>query len=90
VFRAKAKAAGISEQLVIDSAGTHAYHIGEPPDARSHGFAVKRGFDLSQQRARQIKAEDLLTSICCWRWIKVISPYFRLRVLNPISISWIC
>ncbi|MBC3810000.1 MULTISPECIES: low molecular weight protein-tyrosine-phosphatase [Undibacterium] len=60
VFRAKAKAAGISEQLVIDSAGTHAYHIGEPPDARSHGFAVKRGFDLSQQRARQIKAEDFV------------------------------
>ncbi|MBC3883679.1 low molecular weight protein-tyrosine-phosphatase [Undibacterium griseum] len=60
VFRAKAKAAGLLDQLVIDSAGTHAYHVGEAPDARSHVFAIKRGFDLSSQKARQVRAEDFI------------------------------
>lgn len=56
VFRQRAEAAGL--QLEIDSAGTHAYHVGNPPDARSSRHAALRGYDLSAQRARQVSASD--------------------------------
>lgn len=56
VFRARAQAAGLD--LEIDSAGTHAYHIGNAPDARSTRHAAARGYDLSSQRARQFAAAD--------------------------------
>jgi protein-tyrosine phosphatase len=38
----------------VDSAGTHAYHVGEAPDARSQTHALKRGYDLSDLAARQL------------------------------------
>jgi protein-tyrosine phosphatase len=44
--------------LEIDSAGTAAYHIGEPPDARSQRAAARRGIDLGDLRARQVTARD--------------------------------
>src|SRR5579863_8900034 len=47
--------------LVIDSAGTHAYHIDEPPDPRSHATARARGVDISAHRGRQVAPEDFLT-----------------------------
>lgn len=56
VFRARAAAAGLD--LEIDSAGTHAYHIGNAPDARSMRHAAARGYDLSTQRARKFDEED--------------------------------
>jgi protein-tyrosine phosphatase len=56
VFRQRAAAAGLD--LEIDSAGTHAYHVGNPPDARSSRHAALRGYDLSAQRARQVAASD--------------------------------
>ena len=42
----------------VDSAGTHNYHPGSPPDARSQSHAAKRGYDLSDLRARQITDDD--------------------------------
>ncbi len=42
----------------VDSAGTHAYHVGGPPDDRAQRAAERRGIDLSQQRARKIRQED--------------------------------
>ena len=42
----------------VDSAGTHAYHVGGPPDDRAQRAAERRGIDLSQQRARKIRLED--------------------------------
>jgi protein-tyrosine phosphatase len=60
MFRAQAELAGMSASLDIDSAGTHAYHVGEPPDARSQVYARKRGYDLSPQRARQVTAQDFI------------------------------
>jgi low molecular weight protein-tyrosine phosphatase len=42
----------------IDSAGTHGYHIGEPPDRRSIAAARRRGIDLSHLRARMVRSED--------------------------------
>lgn len=38
----------------IDSAGTHAYHIGEQPDRRAQHAAKKRGIEMSHQRARKV------------------------------------
>ncbi len=58
VFRARAEQAGAAGWLDIDSAGTHAYHIGHAPDPRSTQFAARRGVDLSDQRARQVAAAD--------------------------------
>jgi len=42
----------------IDSAATGDYHMGSPPDTRSQRAAKKRGIDISNLRARQIRAED--------------------------------
>nr|WP_267877746.1 low molecular weight protein-tyrosine-phosphatase [Duganella guangzhouensis] len=58
VFRHRVEAAGLAERFHIDSAGTHGYHVGEPPDARSMEYAAKRGYDLSAQRSRKVRAED--------------------------------
>ncbi|HEX7081930.1 MAG TPA: low molecular weight protein-tyrosine-phosphatase [Gammaproteobacteria bacterium] len=44
--------------LRLDSAGTHAYHVGEPPDQRAQRAAARRGIDLSGQRARRIERRD--------------------------------
>lgn len=41
-----------------DSAGTAAYHVGEPPDERSREVAAKHGIDISGQRARQFEVSD--------------------------------
>lgn len=58
VFRHVVEQAGLSNRIEIDSAGTHAYHIGNEPDRRSQSVALTRGFDLSSQRARKVKPAD--------------------------------
>jgi len=42
----------------IDSAGTHAYHVGQPPDRRAQATALNRNIDLSDLRGRQVEVED--------------------------------
>ena len=42
----------------VDSAGTHAYHVGEPPDSRACLAAERRGIDLRTQRARRVTEDD--------------------------------
>jgi protein-tyrosine phosphatase len=58
VFRYVVKTAGLQDQIDIDSAGTHDYHIGDLADARSHKAAFERGIDLSDHRARQVSIKD--------------------------------
>lgn len=58
VFRHLVESRHLSEQIFIDSAGTHAYHIGEQPDRRSQKTALERGIDMSSQRARKVKEAD--------------------------------
>lgn len=58
VFEHLVEAAGLAEQIGVDSAGTHAYHVGEAPDPRSQEVASRRGVDLSAQRARRVSRED--------------------------------
>jgi len=50
--------AGLSGRIHVDSAGTHGYHVGEPPDARAQAHAARRGYNLSAQRARQLTRRD--------------------------------
>ena len=58
VLRRMADAAGLGDAVTVESCGTHAYHIGQPPDARAQEAGERRGYDFSGQRARQICAED--------------------------------
>jgi protein-tyrosine phosphatase len=54
VLRALAKKRGLDDRVIVASAGTHDYHVGEPPDPRTLRHAHKRGYDLSTQRAQQV------------------------------------
>lgn len=58
VFRALVAAEGLAGRIEVDSAGTHAYHVGEPPDRRSTEAARKRGYELKDLRARALKKSD--------------------------------
>ena len=46
-------------RVEVDSAGTHGYHVGESPDARTQRAAASRGYDLSEMRARKVAPQDL-------------------------------
>jgi protein-tyrosine phosphatase len=48
----------LTSRFTIDSAGTHAYHVGNPPDARAQQAALKRGVELQQLRARKVHSSD--------------------------------
>jgi len=58
VFRHHATQAGLDGRLHIDSAGTHAYHVGEPPDHRAMAAAERRGISLGGIRARRVARDD--------------------------------
>jgi protein-tyrosine phosphatase len=58
VFRHYVTEAGLDDLVEIDSAGTHAYHVGEPPDRRAQQAAERRGFKLADIRARRVAPED--------------------------------
>lgn len=58
VFRHMVEEAGLEKAIATDSAGTHGYHIGDPPDHRSSAAAAARGFDLSALRARKVTPGD--------------------------------
>ena len=56
IARKIAKERGLD--ILIDSAGTSNYHIGEPPDSRSVAVAYQNGVDISMLRGRQISKSD--------------------------------
>lgn len=58
VFRKMVRDAGLAEHIRTDSAGTHAYHVGAPPDRRAQLAAARRGVDLSDLRGRQALRTD--------------------------------
>jgi protein-tyrosine phosphatase len=60
VFTQMVKQARLSNQIEIDSAGTHDYNLGKPPDLRTQAAARKRGIDLSRLRARQVTQADFI------------------------------
>ncbi len=54
VFRHLVEEGGLSDDIEIDSAGTHAYHVNEPPDRRATAAAQRRGYSLTEIRARRV------------------------------------
>ncbi|CAG7856929.1 hypothetical protein MCAMS1_01601 [biofilm metagenome] len=48
----------LSASFIIDSAGTHAYHVGNPPDYRAQQAAKRRGVELENIRARKVHSSD--------------------------------
>ncbi|MGZ4954554.1 MAG: low molecular weight protein-tyrosine-phosphatase [Methylobacter sp.] len=54
VFTKLVRDHNLEAHFTIDSAGTHAYHVGNEPDLRSQSAALERGIDLSNLRARQV------------------------------------
>jgi protein-tyrosine phosphatase len=58
VFKRIVEQAGLADRVLSDSAGTHDYHIGEPPDPRAQEAAARRGYDLNSLRGRQVSRRD--------------------------------
>lgn len=58
MFRHLLEERDMADRFVVDSAGTHAYHVGDPPDPRAIEAAAARGIDLRGIRARQVKRDD--------------------------------
>lgn len=50
--------ARLADRVIVDSAGTGDWHIGDAPDDRAQHAARTRGYDLSPLRSRQITADD--------------------------------
>lgn len=57
ILKNKVKKAGLNWE--VDSAGIGDWHTGELPDQRSISTARRYGIDITDQRARQIRKEDL-------------------------------
>src|ERR687885_1007325 len=58
IFEDLVRREGLEGEISVDSAGTHSYHVGTPPDERAQRSARRRGLDLGSQRARRIRPED--------------------------------
>ena len=58
VFRKVVRDADLESEIIIDSAGTHAYHVGQAPDERAQLAADRRGIRLRDIRARRVTIED--------------------------------
>lgn len=58
VFAKTVQSAGLGAEILIDSAGTHDYHVGDAPDLRAQRTALSRGYDISALRGRQVQDSD--------------------------------
>jgi protein-tyrosine phosphatase len=58
VFRQLIRQAGLDDVVKVESAGTHAFHVGEGPDRRAASTAAKRGYDIADLRARRVEDSD--------------------------------
>lgn len=58
VFAKLLKERALEKSFIIDSAGTHAYHVGEAPDLRAQKAALERGVELNHLRARKVVMGD--------------------------------
>jgi protein-tyrosine phosphatase len=59
IMRARIRDAGLADRIVCDSAGTHGYHAGDPPDPRSIATARRFGVEIGDLRARKVIPSDL-------------------------------
>jgi protein-tyrosine phosphatase len=58
IFEELVRREGLQDEIEADSAGTHSYHVGHPPDQRAQRSASHRGLDIGSQRARRLSPED--------------------------------
>lgn len=58
VLRALATRQGLAPQILVDSAGTGGWHVGDPPDRRSIAVARRHGIDISGLRGRKVAKAD--------------------------------
>ncbi len=58
VFNKVINEMGTADRFLVDSAGTHAYHVGEQPDLRAQQTARSRGVNLSTIQARKVAPSD--------------------------------
>jgi protein-tyrosine phosphatase len=58
VFQSLVDEQGLGKSIQVDSAGTHSYHTGSPPDRRSQATAQSHGIDLKGLRARRFASSD--------------------------------
>ncbi len=58
VFREFLRRNSLEKSVRADSAGTHGYHVGDAPDRRATAHALRRGYDISALRARQVTRAD--------------------------------
>jgi len=79
-FRHHLAGANASTRLKVDSAGTHGYHVGDPPDSRATETALRRGIDLSALRARHVSADDFQN----FDWIIAMDEH-NLRLLRELD-----
>ena len=56
-MRALVREAELEEKIELDSAGTGAWHVGNPPDERATATARARGIVL-EGAAREVRRED--------------------------------
>jgi protein-tyrosine phosphatase len=59
VFHRVVEEAGLAHRIDVDSAGTHGYHIGAPPDPRARDSARRRGIQIDTHRARRVTRIDM-------------------------------
>ena len=79
VFRALVANAGLSKRILVDSAATHDYQLGEPPDRRAITHARRRGYDLPGRCARRVDGDDFRR----FEWILAMD-MDNLRVLHGL------
>lgn len=58
IFRHRLAERAAHLNVTIDSAGTHSYHVGDPPDQRAQTAAARRGIDISMLGARKVVEID--------------------------------
>ena len=60
MFRKAIQQAGLETRIHADSAGTHNYHVGEPPDPRAQQAVRRRGAEIAHLRGRQVSERDFV------------------------------
>ena len=78
IFRDLVATRGVSEDFIIDSAGTGGWHVGNPPHNGSIDIALTHGIDIREQRSRQVQAGELSD----WDWIIAMDASNRSNLLR--------
>ncbi len=81
VFRTLVARSQLEAQIEVDSAATHDYQLGQPPDARAVAAASRRGYSFGSRAARQVQVDDFRR----FDWILAMDRHnlASLRLLRP-------